>query len=604
MLPGVNSTAGGRNDLIVRGGSPFENLYIIDGIEVPNINHFSSQGSTGGPLSIINIDFVENVEFSAGGFGARFGDKVSSMTNISMRSGNKEEFRGRLDLSATGVDGSVEGPLGNGSYFVSARRSYLDFLFNLAGFSFVPQYWDFNGKIDYQINSNNIFKVILFGVLDDVTLNNEKLDDKYKNSSIAVPSQQQYIFGATWKHLFKDGYFDAILSRSFTRFSTFQNDSNLIEIFKNESKEGEIGMKTEAFWMPMSNMEFTFGNNFKIGTTNDYDIIIPGYMRLDNVGIPQELKADSNFTTYKNATYANVSFGFRNHRVSAGLRGDYFNTTINKYFVSPRLSVFYNINENSTIISSFGRYYQSPSPIWFVGSKNQELNPIKADQIVLGYAHTPLDELKVQLEFYYKWYDNYPARVYRPQGVLSPSGFDNIKSDIPFGLEPLSSTGEGLARGIELFIQKKMSDIPIWGLLSLTLSESKFTSIEGKARYGAFDTRFIGNLSIGWRINDSWEFSGKFKISTGVPTTPFNNDGSLDYLQYNEGERLPLTHQLDVRLDKRWMLSKSILTTYIDIQNAYNRDNISSIRWDEREGKAIYPSSLGILPSIGILFEF
>lgn len=605
LLPGVNASSAGRNDLIVRGGAPFENLYIIDGIEVPNINHFSSQGSTGGPLSIVNIDFVENVEFSAGGFGARYGDKLSSLTNIKMRSGNRDMFRGRVDLSATGVDGSIEGPIGKkGSYFFAARRSYLDFLFNLAGFSFVPQYWDFQAKVDYNIDDKNILELISFGVLDTVTLNNKTLDDKYKNSNVAVPSQKQYIFGLTWKHLFENGYSVAILSRNYTNFRTSQQDSLLNDLFKNKSREGEIGLKTELFLIANKKMEFTFGNNLKYGSLLDYDIFIPGFIRTDQNGIPQELKIDTSFVSLKNSTYASITMAVGKHKITGGLRGDYFSITKNKYFVSPRVSVFYTINENSTIISSFGRYYQSPSYIWLIGDKNQELNPLCADQIVLGYAHTPLQELKVQLEAYYKWYSNYPARIYRPQGVLSPAGFDNIKSDIPFGLEPLSSTGEGISRGVELLIQKKMGMMPLWGILSLTLCESKFTSIDKIERPGSFDSRFIANLSAGYRLTENWEVSGKFKLATGVPTTPFLNDGRLNYEYYNEGERLPVTHQLDVRVDKRWNLYRSLLTTYIDIQNVYNRKNITSIQWDERNKEIIKPSAIGILPSIGILFEF
>ncbi|MEI6090841.1 MAG: TonB-dependent receptor [bacterium] len=605
LLPGVNASSAGRNDLIVRGGAPFENLYIIDGIEVPTINHFSSQGSTGGPLSIINIDFVEDVEFSAGGFGARYGDKTSSLTNITMRSGNKDQFRGRVDLSATGVDGSLEGPIGKkGSYFLAARRSYLDFLFKAFGFAFIPQYWDFQAKVNYQLDDHNIFELIGFGVLDDVTIDTSTIEARFKNSTVAVPSQKQYIFGATWKHLFEHGYSNVILSRTFTNFSIFQKDSNLVDLFKNKSKEGEIGLKSEVFWIPNKTMEFCFGNNIKAGTLLSYDILIPGYMRTDQNGVPNELKIDTSFNVIKNATYASMTMGWGKHKVTAGLRGDYFSFTTNKYFLSPRISVFYTINENSTIISSFGRYFQSPSYIWLVGAKNQNLKPICADQAVLGYAHTPLKDLKVQLEVYYKWYSDYPARIYRPQAVLAPAGFDNVKSDIPYGLEPLNSTGTGVSRGVELFIQKKMGDIPLWGILSLTLCDSKFTSIDGKARPGAFDSRFITNFSLGYRISETWEISGKWKLATGVPTTPFTENGSLDYLLYNEGERLPVSHQLDMRLEKRWNLASSLLTTYIDVQNVYNRKNVSSVQWDERQQQAIYPSTIGILPSIGVLFEF
>jgi hypothetical protein len=607
LLPGVNQSGPGRNDLIVRGGAPFENLYIIDGIEVPSINHFSSQGSTGGPVSIVNIDFIEDVQFSAGGFGVRYGDKTASMTNIKMRSGNKEEFRGRLDLSATGVDGSIEGPIGTenkGSYFISARRSYLDFLFSMLGFSFIPQYWDFQGKIDYQVTDNDIIKVIAFGVLDDLKVNNDDEEDKYNNSSIPVQDQKQYIFGATWKHLFEKGYSEVILSRSFTQFETYQKDSNLVDIFRNNSREGEIGLKSELFYYLNNHCELVFGNNFKLGSTMDYDIKIPGYIRLDNDGVPQSLLVDSTFSTYKNASYAYISTAFGNHRVTAGIRGDYFSITEDKYFLSPRISMYYNIDEQNMLIGSVGRYYQSPTNIWLVGDPNQKLNPIKADQIVAGYAYTPLKDLKMQVEFYYKWYDNYPARLYRPQAVLSPSGFDNVKNDIPFGLEPLIATGTGVSRGMEFFVQKKMSDIPLWGLFSITLSESNFTSIDGIERPGVFDSRLMVNLSLGYRFNENWELSGKFRLATGTPTTPYDENGKIDFTRYNEGTRFPTNHSLDMRLDKRWRFGSSMLTTYIDIQNIYDQANSFSKTWDERKKEEVFQTGIGFLPSIGIRYEF
>jgi len=168
------------------------------------------------------------------------------------------------------------------------------------------------------------------------------------------------------------------------------------------------------------------------------------------------------------------------------------------------------------------------------------------------------------------------------------------------------SSAHGLSRGIELLIQKKLSDIPIYGLLSLSYSQTEFTSIEGKERTGAFDSRFIGNLSFGWRLSRDWEISSRFRIATGLPTTPFKDDlsGELDFTRYNEGERLPLFNSLDVRIDKRWFFQTTSLITYIDIQNIYSRQNISGYRWDYRTNSPEAQESIGILPSIGITLEF
>jgi hypothetical protein len=123
-------------------------------------------------------------------------------------------------------------------------------------------------------------------------------------------------------------------------------------------------------------------------------------------------------------------------------------------------------------------------------------------------------------------------------------------------------------------------------------------------RPGAYDSRFIFNLSAGWRIDMNWEVSGKFRLATGVPTTPYLNNGIRDFREYNAGERLPLFHSLDLRVERRWMFSATNLIAYIDIQNIYARKNVSGVRWNPRKQVAEYSESLGVLPTIGISLEF
>ncbi|MBX3042285.1 MAG: TonB-dependent receptor [Candidatus Kapabacteria bacterium] len=605
LLPGVNVTAAGRNDLIVRGGAPFENLFIVDGLEVNNINHFGSQGSTGGPLSIINLDFVRNVDFSAGGFGAKFGDKTSSVTNIQLRNGNESQFGGKATLSAVNFGLNLEGPIGDkGSWLFSARRSYLDFIFQLAGFSFIPQYWDYQGKVNYRLDEKNTLTFLTVSAINDVKLNNDEEDGRFSNSQVAIPDQYQNFSGLTWKHLFGTGFMTVTAGTSYTRFTTFQNDSNLVEIFRNDSKEGEFILRSDVDLQLGPQTELTFGNQIKYAGMLDYTITIPGFVRTNQNGVPQPLSVDTSITAFRNATYVSMSHTIGLHRFTLGGRMDYYNFTDDKLFFSPRLSYIYQLNENSAFIGSIGRYYQAPSYIWLIGDESNKLNPIRADQVVVGYQHTPLEDIKVQLEVFYKQYANYPGRVFRPQAVLAPSGFDDISSDIPFGLEPISSSATGWSRGAELFIQKKLSDIPIYGLFSVTYAESRFTSLDGKERPSAFDSRFIFNIAVGWRINNYWEVSAKFRAATGVPTSPFTQDGRIDFDQYNEGERLPGFNAADLRIDRRWNFAKSTLIFYIDIQNIYGRKNVSGIRWDPRTGSPVLQQSIGILPSIGISWEF
>ena len=606
LLPGVGVSNPGRNDMVVRGGAPFENLFIVDNIELPNINHFGSQGSSGGPLALVNIDFVNNVNFSAGGFGTKYGDKLSSITNISLRNGNEDKFGGKAILSATGFSFNIEGPLSEkGSYIFSARRSYLDLIFKAAGFGFIPQYWDFMTKVNYKLSNDDSFTFLSIGALDDVYLNNSTQDNLYKNSQVAVPNQKQYFVGLTWKHLFTDGYSNVTLGRSYTDFKTFQSDSNLLTIFKNYSKEGENTLKADFEFQLSKNLLVDFGSQFKFASTLKYDILIPGFLRTDSQNRPQELQVDSTFTTLKNATYISLTTNFDNLKITLGGRLDYFSYTIQNLFFSPRISALYQVNDVSALTLSAGRYYQSPSYIWMVGAENQKLNPLSADQLVLGYEHNPMEDLKVQFEGYYKIYSSYDARVFRPQAVLTPGGFEDIYKEIPFGLEPLNTSAKGWSRGIELFIQKKWRpDFPLYGLLSISYGRTMFTSIEGKERLSAYDSPLIFNFAIGYRFESDLEIGIKYRAAIGNPTTPYQSNGFSDFTKYNEGERLPTFRQTDLRIDKRFNLGQFALDAYIDIQNIFNTKNVSNISWDFRTQSEKYNRSFGILPSIGIQFEF
>jgi hypothetical protein len=198
--------------------------------------------------------------------------------------------------------------------------------------------------------------------------------------------------------------------------------------------------------------------------------------------------------------------------------------------------------------------------------------------------------------------------VFRPQAVLQPAGFEDVQTDIPFGLEPLSSVATGHSYGLEVFAQKRYSEVPLYGLLSLSASRTELRGLDGVLRPGAFDTRFIGTVAAGYRVGRRWELSGKFRAATGPPTTPFittgPNTGQLDFTQYNAGPRLPTFHQLDLRVDRRWPFRSWQLVLYLDVQNVYGRENVAGYQWDQRTQTAEANTSLGVLPSIGLNIEF
>ncbi len=606
-LPGVAQADAGRNDLIVRGGAPSENLFVVDGIQVPNINHFGTQGATGGPLSYINLDFVKNVDFSTGGFPVMYGDRLSSVLNIDLRKGRSDKIGGKATISASQFGLNLEGPFSEENSFIfSARRSYLDFIFKAAGFGFVPEYYDFLSKADFKLSGSSRISYLLIGAFDKVKYFNETADQKYDNSRILGSDQTQYLTGVTYEKLFKNGFFKIILSRNYSSFNTSQKDSLLNPIFINNSTEAENSLKGDVIYKFSSASEINIGLEGKFIKFKS-ELYLPQFITsFEDTLETNLLNNDKNY--YKSAAYLNLTHNF-NQRIitNLGFRIDYFNPLKNQFYFSPRFSASYKLNDFSNLNFSAGIYYQSPSYIWLSTNNNlKNLKDLKTDQFILGIDRDLREDLQINLEGFVKVYSNYPASINRQYLVLANTGAGFSGSDdgfASFGIEPLAGGGKGISKGLEMSIQKKLSEIPFYGIASLTFSKTEFTALDGIKRPGSYDQEWIINFSGGYKFNKYWETSFKFSYASGKPYTPFNSDGIRNSDKYNS-LRLPANHSLNMRADKRWFFDDWVLITYIDIQNIYNHKNISTLRWDERTQSIDESTSFGILPSIGISAEF
>jgi len=607
VLPGVAVASAGRNDLIVRGGSPSENLYVVDGFVVPNINHFGSQGATGGPLSYINLDYVRETSFSTGGFSALYGDKLSSVLTIDLREGRKDRIGGKGTISASQFGFNLEGPLSQkGNFIFSARRSYLDFIFNAAGFNFVPEYYDLLSKVTYDIDNRNKLSYLFIGAFDKVKFNNNNSDDLYENSRILGSDQNQYLTGLSYRRLFDKGFFNLTLSRNFVDYDSSQRDTLLNPIFLNKSREAENELKGDLVYKISSTSEINIGASAKL-IKFESDIKLPNFISSfgDTLSITA-LTKETTFTKYGLfAQYSDILF--KRFRLSLGIRGDYFSEINTNYYVSPRFALSYMLSDVASINFAAGIYHQSPSFIWLTSvPSNKNLKAVRVNQFVLGYDRKLRDDVRIKLEGFYKDYRDYPASLLRPYLVLANTGAgyggsdDNFSS---FGLEPLNNGGKGEVHGVEFSVQKKSSNIPHYGILSITWSEVYFTALDGVRRIGNYDQKWIINLSAGYVFNNKWETSFKFRFTSGNPFTPFNNDGTQSVLNYNS-QRFKPFHSLDVRVDRRWDFERFALITYLDIQNIYNNKNSNTIRFDYRKGEVDNQSSIGLLPSIGVSLEF
>lgn len=232
-MPGVLSSPAFRNDFIVRGGGPSENRFYLDDVELPNLNHFATQGASGGVVSIVNIDFVKEVNFYSGAFPASRGNLMSSLLDFRQIAGNPDKIKVRGTLGATDFGLSLDGPLTPKTTFImSARRSYLKFLFDMIGLPFLPVYNDFQFKTETKFNQKNELTILGIGAYDVNHLNKGMKapddDQRYMPNYLPESVQWSYTIGITYKHYGDRWNHLFVLSRS-----TLQNE---IEKYTNNDK--------------------------------------------------------------------------------------------------------------------------------------------------------------------------------------------------------------------------------------------------------------------------------------------------------------------------------------------------------------------------------
>lgn len=609
--------AGPRNDLLVRGGAAFENLFVVDGVEVPNINHFGSQGSTGGAVSLVNVAFVREASISAGGFGARYGDRTSSVADVRLREGSRERRSGALNLSATGVSAYAEGPLWReASFLAGVRRSYLDLLFRLGGVPLVPAYSDATVKAVWRPTPADRLSFLALGAADRVTFDNSTAENRYENSRSLAPAQDQYFSGLTWQRSLTRGVGTLTLGRTWTRFRTVQLDSGTVEraplpVLRAYATEGETSLRGDLTLQPGGGLTLDLGAAARYAGGLEYDLLLDGDLRRDADGAPRPLATDTSFSAFRGAAYAQAALDLTSRlRASLGTRADWYAHPDGAVRVAPRAALSYRVGEDGSVTLAGGRYWQAPSFLWLVGdpSNAAALRPFRADQVVASVSGLLRRDLRLQVEGYVKRYARYPARVFRPRAVYQPTGFDDVTSDIPLGLEPLLSEGTGRVWGVDVVLQKRLSESPFYGVLSASYNHSRFAALDGVTVRGAFDSPFTGSLLLGWRPGAAWEVSGRARAAAGLPVTPYVTEGPqagrLDYARFNEGGRYPAFVSVDLRVDRRWTVRRTQLIGYVDVQNANGRRNVSFYQWDPRTRSVQTQQFLAVLPSIGLTWEF
>ncbi|MDY0102663.1 MAG: TonB-dependent receptor [Lentimicrobium sp.] len=645
-LPGVASTVSFRNDIIVRGGGPSENRFYLDGMEIPNLNHFATQGASGGPVGIINVDFIREVDFYSGAFPANRGNALSSVLEMKQIDGNPERLIVKGAFGASDLALTLNGPLSDNTTFLfSARRSYLQFLFGLIGLPFLPTYNDFQFKVKTRFDQKNELTLLGIGAIDQFSLNtdleNPTEDQRYILNYLPVNEQWNYAIGAVYKH-FRTNSFDTwVFSRNMLNnvaYKYVNNDENLPKTLDYSSQEIENKVRYEySSRMGEYKIISGAGGEYAKYNTNTFQkVFIPSAE--DTI---RSIDYGSSFDMFKYHVFAQVSRNFMNDRLilSAGLRtdGNNYSENMSNLFnqLSPRFSSALAITDKFFFNFNTGRYYQQPAytTLGFrdnagrLVNKDNNLKYIASNHLVAGFEFRRTDATKLTLEGFYKTYGNYPVSVADSISLANKGGDFGI-----YGNEEVTSTGEGRAYGFEVYMRDKILD-KFDIILSYTFVRSEFKDNLDKYVPSSWDNRHLLNLTLSREFKRNWNAGAKWRFVGGSPYTPWDLDrsslieawdarrqGYLDYSQFNT-QRIGNFHQLDVRVDKQYFFEKWSLNVYVDIQNLYNfkqdgapnlitetddfgNDLVDPLQSDRYLVKQIVSESGTVLPTIGIIVEF
>lgn len=638
--PGVAfSPIGYRNDLIVRGGGPSENRFYLDGVEIPNINHFSTQGASGGPVGLIDADLIRSVKFYSGAFPADKGNALSSVLDFSLRDGDMERNSLKATLGASEVSLSSNGHIGNKtSYLVSVRQSYLQALFKILGLPFLPAYTDASFKIKTRFDSHNELTLLGLGGIDRMKLNLgiEGEDAEYMLSYLPEINQETYTVGGVYRHYSQRHVQSIVLSQSYLnnrnvkyRDNDESSEENLTLRLGSIEQETKLRMENTSSWSVWK-VKAGFDLNYSRYKSNEYRKVFANVLR--------EYDYHTDLSLWRWGMFASVDYAApdKSFTASMGVRtdGNNYSDKMKELWrqLSPRLSVSYRLIEGLTLSGHVGLYYQLPSytALGFKGEEgeyvNRHLDYISVSQESLGLSWTPNENMELSVEGFYKLYGHMPFSL-SDQIPLSCKGNDYGT----IGNEALSSEAKGRSYGVELMFKWLLTQ-KLNLSSSLTIFKSEFKDGEqGSYVPSAWDNRFILNMSGTYNFPKHWSLGAKVSCIGGSPYTPYDVEKSslveawnvqgrayYDYSRYNQ-ERLPVFGQLDVRVDKTFYLKKCMLGFYLDIQNITasklrQPDALMSTGQIENPSaplserryvmKSIRQESGTLLPTLGITFEY
>jgi len=637
-MPGISPSIGGfRNDIIIRGGAPNETVYYLDGIEIPNINHFATQGSAGGPVGMVNVAFVREVTLSSSAFGAEYDNPLSGVLAFEQREGDPNGFGGNFRFGASEAALTLEGPLfrkntekpAKTTFLFSVRRSYLQFLFELIGLPIRPDYWDFQWKIKHQIDAYNSLTFLGIGAIDDFSVKPPDSFDAEQQATleqVPIIDQRSITTGLSWKRNYKNG-------KGFmtTALSTNKLDNSFYRYRDNTKKEGIIFQNESYEWETKLRFQATqFVNRWKWST--GFNIQNSSYLN-ESVFKEQflDLKYSTDFNFLKYGLFIKGSRKFFSERLdlTLGLRtdGDSFTTGSTLLDnLSPRVAFSYALTEDQQwkFNASLGRYFKIPTytMLGFQNQSgrfvNQEASYTRSDHYVAGLEYNLTPASRITVEGFLKQYAQYPVSVQDGVSLANKGGGFEV-----LGNEAIVSEGEGESSGVELLFQQKLAK-KFYGVLAYTYFFSEFSDLAGVFRPSVWDSRHLISFSGGYKLPKNWELSARWRFAGKNPYVPTDVAASalaypeiiLDYDRLGEVKLDPF-NQADIRIDKKWNFKNLSFNLYFEVQNFLAQPNPSPEEYGlsrDVDGNIITPRSLVLvnttegnntpLPSFGFVLYF
>lgn len=638
--PGVSfSPIGYRNDLIVRGGAPSENRFYMDGIEIPNINHFATQGASGGPVSIVNADLIREITFYTGAFPANRSGALSSVLDFRLRDGNPDKQAFKATLGASEVSLSGAGHLSDRTtYLFSVRQSYLQLLFKALGLPFLPNFIDGQFKLKTKFSEHDELTVLGLAGIDKMKLNTDEKgeDAEYLLSYLPTIHQETFTVGATYRH------YSGRHVQSLTLSHNYLNNRNIKYRNNDESSEDNLTLRLRSVEQKTT---LRFENQTRLG---QWTLREGGELNNSNYTnrTRQRLFGKSSSLSVYETSLNLVSWGAffssdytttdNRLSLSAGIRmdGNHYNRQMKQLWkqLSPRLSTSYKLSEQWTLSGSAGLYHQLP-PYTALGYKNNEgiyLNKgLKYMQVLessLGLDWHWHDRIMISAEGFFKRYSRIPLSLWDDIPLACKGNDYGV-----VGNEPLASTANGRAYGVEMMFRWQVSGR--FNLVSsFTLYKSEYRN-RSESEYipSAWDNRFILNMSGTYNLPKRWSIGGKLSYIGGAPYTPYDEEKSAlveawdakgqpyyDYSRYNT-ERLPNFAQFDLRVDKSFYFRGCMVGLYLDLQNITGNklkqpdvimstgiiENPDAPKAEQRyQMKYLKQESGTILPTLGVTVEF